>query len=506
MNQAYQLAEQDLCVFPVLVSPSKDRAGKHDKKPLVEWRAYSSCEHGSIELMPWDRATHVGIDCGKSRICVVDVDNMDALDTLNLPITRVQETISGGRHYLYKRPELFEQRNTTNAPAPGIDIRGGGGFIVWYGKGALVDEQIEPWPWKKAISPKVADTPLRVDDDWSQVVHEGGRNNALFRYLGEFRSRGLEFPELLALANNFNLPSCSPMLPAEEVIEAVNSIMRYEPAEADAAPDKREEAGEPDVLDGVDMARDAKAPVYLINQILESEAMGILGGASMTYKSFLALRMAYSIATGCPFFGHETFKQGSVLYVCGEGKGGVSRRWRALTKKYGDAPKGSFMLYNRSTAFKSGICMQRLADTIDRLKPSLVIFDTFASLSGGVEENSTTEVALALANIRKVCGDASVLVVHHYGKNAALGLRGASNFLNDVDFAYECVRPELIPVATFTCLKTKDGEFFHPMDFTGSSVPLGLYDQTGKEVYSLVAVFSDRQYYIPDKNYSQIRG
>lgn len=245
------------------------------------------------------------------------------------------------------------------------------------------------------------------------------------------------------------------------------------------------------LLDGADLADNAKAPTYLIDEVLEDDAHGIMGGLSMTYKSFLALRMAYSICTGEPFMGRKVYSTGPVIYVCGEGRGGISRRWKALQLKLGKVPAGSFFLYNSPLQLRDATSMQTLKECIEEVRPALVIFDTFASLAGGIEENSPSEVGNALSNVRRVCqaGGASSLIVHHFGKDATKGFRGASNFTNDVDFAFMVNRPEGDQRSRKACMvahKMKDGEPFGPIHFKALPVPLGLIDQKGQEVYSLV--------------------
>ncbi len=87
---------------------------------------------------------------------------------------------------------------------------------------------------------------------------------------------------------------------------------------------------------GDDLAVKAKAPNYLINNILETDAHGILGGSSMAFKTFVAIRLAHSICTGKSFMGHDVFYSGKVLMACGEGQGALSRRIKAVQIVDGD--------------------------------------------------------------------------------------------------------------------------------------------------------------------------
>lgn len=87
---------------------------------------------------------------------------------------------------------------------------------------------------------------------------------------------------------------------------------------------------------GDELAAQAKAPNYIINNILETDSHGILGGSSMAFKTFVAIRIAHSVCTGKSFMGCEVFYSGKVLFACGEGQGALSRRIKAAALVYGD--------------------------------------------------------------------------------------------------------------------------------------------------------------------------
>ena len=69
-------------------------------------------------------------------------------------------------------------------------------------------------------------------------------------------------------------------------------------------------------------------PEMLVGHVLECGTLAELYGDSNTGKSFVALDLAFSVATGCQWHG-EAVRQGGVLYFAGEGERGLSRRARA---------------------------------------------------------------------------------------------------------------------------------------------------------------------------------
>lgn len=79
----------------------------------------------------------VGVPTGAtSGLDVLDIDPRnggDAWETANserLPVTRVHATRSGGRHYLFRHAEGVH--NSASKIAPGVDVRGTGGLVIWW--------------------------------------------------------------------------------------------------------------------------------------------------------------------------------------------------------------------------------------------------------------------------------------------------------------------------------------------------------------------------------------
>lgn len=241
----------------------------------------------------------------------------------------------------------------------------------------------------------------------------------------------------------------------------------------------------PDYIDGDTLVGMAKAPLYLVKGLIEDEVHGIVGGSTGTFKTFWALRLAFSIATGEPFFDRKVYRTGKVLYACGEGAGGIARRLLALSIKFGVSIE-NICLYTKPLRFNDPLSMAELRGTIEELDPVMVMFDTWASLAGGIDENSPSSVGPCMAAVRHTCRGRSSLIIHHFGKDAEKGFRGASNFLADVDYAFAFKRDAA--VVTMKCAKMKDGEMFEAIYFGAESIPLGLYDQECEEVTSLVAV------------------
>ena len=238
---------------------------------------------------------------------------------------------------------------------------------------------------------------------------------------------------------------------------------------------------------GDELAAQAKAPNYIINNILETDSHGILGGSSMAFKTFVAIRLAHSVCTGKPFMGCDVFYSGKVLIACGEGQGALSRRIKAAALVYGDF-NNNLLILNEPVRIDNQQDMALFKKAINDHKPALVIFDTFASLVSDTDENSPSDAGRALKSVKETCRNNHTcsLIIHHHGKDTSRGLRGASSFTNDVDYALSLERQEGSMITTLTCRKMKDGDSFEDIHMEGRVVDLGLERQDGKQATSLV--------------------
>jgi len=236
-----------------------------------------------------------------------------------------------------------------------------------------------------------------------------------------------------------------------------------------------------------ELSKNATAPNYLIDNILESKTHGLLAGGSQSFKSFCVLKIAHSICTGKDFFGHEVYETGKVLYICGEGMGALGRRIRALDIVEGDMGN-NFIAKKRPLAIDNIADMDWLRLQINEIKPVLVVFDTFSSLATSTGENINEEVARALRMVSDACSDSgsSSIIVHHYGKDVERGSRGASAFSANVDFEFSMSRVNSSMSTVLSCKKTKDGDYFDDIALNAYVVDLGLLRQNGKPTTSLI--------------------
>ena len=174
---------------------------------------------------------------------------------------------------------------------------------------------------------------------------------------------------------------------------------------------------------------------WLIDGLWGRQAVGIVGGEPKCGKSFLALDVAVAVAAGVPclrrFDADET---GPVLMFAAEDAGHIVRaRLESIARTAGtrfetldiaviDVP--ALRLDHRADR-------QRLVETVERVRPRLLVLDPLVRLHG-VDENTVAEVAPILGFLRDLQRRfaAAVLLVHHARKSGATrpgqALRGSS--------------------------------------------------------------------------------
>jgi hypothetical protein len=205
---------------------------------------------------------------------------------------------------------------------------------------------------------------------------------------------------------------------------------------------------------------------WTIKDILPANSFCALYGHPGSYKSFAAFYLACCIAGGLEAFGKPSV-QGPVVYIALEGGAGLKRRRDALKQSMGlpdDLP-----LYFIKSQLNLGSTLEdrdALVAEIKRLgvKPSLVIIDTFARATPGLEENSAKDVGSAITIMSSIQDDLScgVMIIHHSGKDQARGMRGSSALLGAVDLELECQKisqeGSADRIGKLTVTKQKDGE------------------------------------------------
>ena len=205
---------------------------------------------------------------------------------------------------------------------------------------------------------------------------------------------------------------------------------------------------------------------WLIEGVLPALSFAALYGPPGSFKSFHALHIAYCVATGHSWMGKPVKKSGAVLYLCGEGFGGIGARIKAC-KIHHQIEDGApiyvvrHQLNLRSSQEDFNALMLAIVQLVEQtgIQFCLAIVDTLARAFGGGNENSSEDMGAFITAMGKVQEflNCALMVLHHCGKDAAKGLRGHSSLLGAVDTELELLRFDEQMKGVLTISKQKDG-------------------------------------------------
>ncbi|EPO4284806.1 AAA family ATPase [Pseudomonas aeruginosa] len=221
-------------------------------------------------------------------------------------------------------------------------------------------------------------------------------------------------------------------------------------------------------------------PKWLIPGVLTEGSLAAIYGAPESGKSFLAVDISMAIAGGIDWHGRQV-ERGGVLYIAAEGAPGLGKRFRAW--KVDKCAQGrTFDLHLMRddlnlAAEKDGgarAFAQTVADELGPLK--LIVIDTLNQTAAGADENSAKDMGRYIASmklLRNATG-ATVVVVHHSGKDLSKGMRGSTALLGAMDTTVEVERASDGHSIKVTVKKQKDAERESPMRFNMEKVDKSL--------------------------------
>lgn len=179
-----------------------------------------------------------------------------------------------------------------------------------------------------------------------------------------------------------------------------------------------------------------KPPRWIVRGVLPQVPVATIIGQAGTGKSFIALDLVAAIARGLPWRGHKV-RPGRVVYVAAEGAGGFRNRLVA----YGVANGTTFEELPIGVVPDAPNLLQK-DDARDLVlavrafgKTDVIVVDTLAQIMPGGDENSSEDMGRVLGHCKAVHKHtgATVLLVHHVGKDQSKGARGWSGLFGNVD-------------------------------------------------------------------------
>jgi hypothetical protein len=168
----------------------------------------------------------------------------------------------------------------------------------------------------------------------------------------------------------------------------------------------------------------------LIGGLLYRGTLAQLSGPPGCYKSFVAIAMSCALAAGKSFGDFIVPGAGTVVYVAAEGASGLAARVSAWCEVWGvDVSLVQERLFFLDLPLQLGDegDVEQAAQVVRELDADLLVLDTRARCTVGLEENSATQQGLAIdaADSIRAAAGCTVLGVHHSSRTGTAG-RGSN--------------------------------------------------------------------------------
>ena len=230
---------------------------------------------------------------------------------------------------------------------------------------------------------------------------------------------------------------------------------------------------------------------YLIKKVLDRNSLSVMYGKSNCGKTFMALDMALHIALGWKWHGRKT-RQGKVFYIAAEAGLGAKKRIEAFMQHHGLKGNPNFYFLPKGVNFGGvGKDVEEIIKEINIIGGvELVIIDTLNRALAGGDENSAVDMGAFVTNCDLIrhSTKATVLIVHHAGKDETKGGRGHSCLLGAIDTELAITAADGTVTAVIT--KQRDGEKDTRFNSDLTVVELGT-DAEGESITSCVLIPTD---------------
>ena len=183
---------------------------------------------------------------------------------------------------------------------------------------------------------------------------------------------------------------------------------------------------------------------WLIDRLWTAHAVGIIGGTPKSYKTWMALEMAVSVASGSACLASFTVSSPGpvLLYAAEDSESALRSRLESLARHHGlDLTYLDIRVITAdSLRLDRTTDQERLEATLMLHRPVLLILDPLVRLHA-IDENAAGEIAALLGYLRLLQRKtaSAIALVHHARKNlsanggAGYSLRGSSDLYAWVD-------------------------------------------------------------------------
>lgn len=199
----------------------------------------------------------------------------------------------------------------------------------------------------------------------------------------------------------------------------------------------------------VDAQKELKEVNWQVENMVKQGELVMISAPPASGKTYFALEMALSIATGNPMWGKHKTKKGTVVYIANEDKDGVIRRaiaW-AKQKNKGITPLNIFISNSDLVVMGSKDADNSIQSAVkffkeNQIKPDFIVIDTLVDSLGTANENEANDMAEYFRAIqRELIGPfgATVVLPHHNNKSG--GYRGSTAIFGKMGHSFEIEQP-----------------------------------------------------------------
>lgn len=440
------------------------------KKPLTRWEEYSRRRASIEEIKEWWRSTpnaNIGLVMGEiSGVIAVDIDtdrggNAERVYEI-APTDLISRTGGGGYHLIYRYSNEIDRNKVGKN---GVDVRSNGGYIVappslhnsgkyygWMksGKAGQITKSLVSYLKLPQLSQNSDDDSPKWLADALLGVPDGNRNDTCAKLVGYYAGKGIPKDVTLIMMLNWDNGN-TPPLGVDRVQMTVDSVYktsyRHNPL-----PESVKAASTFNVMTMGGFMREfgAQAVSWIIPDWLPQGTIAFAVSPPGTYKTWMLLDLAISVASGTPFLNkYEVENKGPVLMIQQEDHhGGLAERLGVIMnarynmlyplteKDFCINPPPNLPIYfhtDRLLKFNDKGIMSALEEQIEQIRPKVVIIDPLysAAETDDYMAKSAREM-FKLKELRDKYG-CSFIIAHHKKKkadgNEREGLWG-SQFLN----------------------------------------------------------------------------
>lgn len=309
---------------------------------------------------------------------------------------------------------------------------------------------------------------------WIQIVSEAGER------LHEDKSKLYYLAEIKTLKDYYSMGGCSLAYLKDKLVQFARASMikratskwlqkpydeDHQKALAEATAFAQQISfDEPDQISySLGDRLHSERPEWLISNLIRRNQISVIFGQPGCRKTWLALDLAVSVATGTEFLGSIPVKQGKVFYIISEGADDFELRAEALLRKRGiSAPSGEqfqyrVVPYDFATDAAVNQCVKHISDKLGGA--DLIIVDTLSkNFSGDGDNNSEVGKYVNRMEQLRLQTGAHVLSIHHTGWANRDRERGGSNLRGGIDTSILVEKND--DHSTLICKKQKSGQEF----------------------------------------------